>query len=211
MRSSTVCAGGRGILRPLVVFKLGGSLLDLPNIGERLSEAFELWNDSRKLLIVGGGPAVDFVRKMYEIHNFSEEDGHWLAIRALVLTSHLVTSLLPGAVVVQTLEEANVHWDQGTIVVLDTLSFLTEEEKGGKVIPHKWEFTSDSIAALVAKVTSASELVLLKSISEDGLTARKAVENGWLDSDFGKTVSNLLPVTWLNFREKKLAPMNLEY
>ncbi|MDC0274171.1 hypothetical protein OAK91_05515, partial [Planctomycetaceae bacterium] len=68
----------------LVVYKLGGSLLDLPDLGQRL---MRLWSrrpeEERRLLIVGGGKFADVVREWDARFGLGDEDAHELAVMSL--------------------------------------------------------------------------------------------------------------------------------
>ena len=77
-----------------IVVKVGGSLFDLPGLGSRLVSWLETLPHSEVLLVAGGGVAADVVRQLDRCHGLGEETSHWLALRALSLTAHLLASLL---------------------------------------------------------------------------------------------------------------------
>ena len=56
--------------KEITVFKLGGSLLDLPDLKSRLSEAIDLCNSIYPVLVVGGGPLADLVYDYQSIHKY---------------------------------------------------------------------------------------------------------------------------------------------
>lgn len=126
----------------MIVVKVGGSLYDLPDFRERLTLFLASLNDEI-LIVPGGGAAADVIREWNLVHGLGEESSHWLAVRAMDLAGHFL----------RTLTDARV---------LDVEPFLRKHDK----LPHSWNVTSDSIAALVAQVTKASCLILLKSASE---------------------------------------------
>src|SRR5271165_5143987 len=91
---------------PPVVIKVGGSLLDWPELPGRLAAFLARCRDEDPagggtfLLMAGGGPAADLIRTMDRIHGLGDARAHWLAIRAMDLTAQLLSALLPGATVV---------------------------------------------------------------------------------------------------------------
>lgn len=123
----------------MIVVKVGGSLYDLPDLGERLSRLFATLDDD-VVLVPGGGRAADLVRKWDRIHRLDAKASHWLAIHAMDLAGGLLRQLTNKK-------------------VLNVEHFLLEHD----VLPCSWEVTSDSIAALVAESFNASLFILLKS------------------------------------------------
>lgn len=129
------------------VVKVGGSLLDLPDLAMRL----QAWRPA--LFVAGGGAMADAVRRLHRIHGLPEEVSHWLALRTCTIHAHFLAHLLNLPVVSRP--------EQGP-GVLDAFAFCEADEANPEHLPHTWEATSDSLAARVAEVARA-ELVLLKS------------------------------------------------
>jgi aspartokinase-like uncharacterized kinase len=153
---------------PLGVVKVGGSLFDLPELGPRLERWLERYHTATGrgvALLPGGGAAADVVRDLDRIHRLGEERSHWLALHALTVNAHFLANLLPRAVVVRDEENLRLAGEQGQVPVLDAAAFLAADEarNRGPTLPHTWEATSDSVAARLALVLRARELVLLKS------------------------------------------------
>jgi 5-(aminomethyl)-3-furanmethanol phosphate kinase len=77
-----------------VVVKLGGSLLSQPDWPEWL----EAWLDEQppgpKLLIVGGGQAIDAMRQLDRAHRLDTPAMHWRCIRLLDATFEVAAELL---------------------------------------------------------------------------------------------------------------------
>ena len=80
------------------VIKLGGSLLDLSGLAARLGRFLKNCSAHQRLLIVGGGGVADLVRQFDTLHHLGKEHGHWLAVRAMHFNTHLVMSMVRGAV-----------------------------------------------------------------------------------------------------------------
>jgi aspartokinase-like uncharacterized kinase len=149
------------------VVKVGGSLFDLPDLGERLRHW--LAGDAipaghRILLVPGGGPTTDVIRALDRRHGLGDEKAHWLALRALTLNAHVLADLLTGVAVVGDPERIAEGGER--VCLLDAHAFAClDERRHGRRLPHTWDVTSDSVAARVAIVTGATALVLLKSMA----------------------------------------------
>jgi aspartokinase-like uncharacterized kinase len=178
----------------LIVVKVGGSLFDLPDLGRRLA----LWlPPSRDVLLVpGGGPTADAIRRLDSVHRLGQERSHWLALGALALNARFLAGLLPGAAVVE-----DPCLQEGT-AVLDALAFARADEGWPGRLPHTWDVTSDSIAARAAVVARAGELVLLKSAAlPAGVDWVEAARLGLVDPHFAATAAPLGgPVRVVDFR-----------
>jgi len=161
--SSKEFATGDAVLR---VVKVGGSLLDWPLLRELLARWLAAQPAAATVLIAGGGDLTDAVRRAQSLHGFDDETAHWLCVKALSVTARLLAQLLPNARLTGSLDELLVWACEGNApIVFDTADFLCQDEPQapGTVLPHDWTATTDSIAARIAQLTSADELVLLKS------------------------------------------------
>src|SRR5207244_5126935 len=92
-----------------------------------------------------------------------EGAAHWLAVRGLTLNAHFLQGLLPGAAVVPRPHDSAPAG--AGLSVLDPHPFLREDEGRPGCLPHRWEVTSDSIAARAAVLGRARRLILLKSVT----------------------------------------------
>lgn len=184
------------------VVKLGGSLLDLPDLPRRF-EAYRAADlPERALLVVGGGAAADIVRRVDALHGLGEERGHWLAVRAMQLNAHLLAAVLPRVRLVDEAEACSAAWARGELAMMDPLPWLEAEERAGITIPHHWQFTSDSIAAHVACRLGAKRLTLLKSTlpERDSLTVSEAVRLELVDEAFAQAARGIESVELVNLR-----------
>jgi hypothetical protein len=78
------------------------------------------------------------------------------------------------------------------------------EESEGVAIPHRWTFTSDSIAAHIAARMGAGRLTLLKSTlpqSECGPACAAGL--GLVDADFPEASAGLPSVELVNLRSTR--------
>jgi aspartokinase-like uncharacterized kinase len=192
-----------------IVIKVGGSLLEWPELPRRLTQFLEdcrvAGGSSRPniALMAGGGPAADLVRTMDRIHGLGDEQAHRLAIDALELNARILASLLPGCTVVERPDEIDRVCDRGQVAVLSPRRFL-EESDGRRTdpLPASWDITSDSIAARLAADLRASRLVLLKSASlPDGADRAEAARLGLVDPFFPSVARQLEIVVYVCLRE----------
>jgi aspartokinase-like uncharacterized kinase len=185
-----------------IVYKLGGSLLDLPRLGERLGRVVAADSDCQPLVVVGGGPIANIIRDWDAAHGLGEERAHWLALESLFVCEELVLSVTPGTRRVASRAEAEKAWAAGIVPVLSTAEFVRAEESEQSVaLPHSWDATSDSIAGWVATIWPADELILLKSTDLPvGVGIGEAAERGLVDRCFPAMSDTISKVGWLNLR-----------
>ena len=188
---------------PICVFKIGGSLLSLAEFPQRLVEVIRRRGDYRPLLVAGGGPAADIVREWDRTHSLGEEQAHWLALKSLQLNEEFLLRLLPKSVIVSTLDDAMSAWDCGSVPIMNTFEFVRNREPASRhILPHRWDVTSDSIAAWVALEFDAAELVLLKSadLSAGSSFLNNGREPHGIDAYFSELFPKLRCVSWVNLR-----------
>jgi aspartokinase-like uncharacterized kinase len=178
------------------VVKVGGSLFDMPDLAIRLREwlVAELNSGFGVLLVPGGGFTADVVRTLDRCHGLGEEKAHWLALHALSLNAHFLASLLPFG---RTIEDENYCqrvWVEGDTPILDAYAFACADEERPGHLPHSWAVTSDALAARVAIVVQASELVLLKSTTiPPGVDWIEAGRRGLVDAAFAEVLRRAPP------------------
>jgi 5-(aminomethyl)-3-furanmethanol phosphate kinase len=146
----------------LVVVKVGGSLGRmpgaLPEAGRALAEAAH----HRPLLVLpGGGVLADAVRALDRELALPATTAHWMAILAMDQYAQVIAAHTPNAAVVHDRMEIGSALGGGRIPVLAPYRWMLAAD----VLPHRWEVTSDSIAAFVAGALDAVLLVLLKPVS----------------------------------------------
>lgn len=186
--------------RDLVVIKLGGSLYDLPELGLRLQAWLTRERLSRFLIVPGGGRTADVVRQWDLDQHLGEESSHWLALRALSMNAWLLAELLPDCHVwsgpfTKLSEESNL--------ILDAWAFMKKDDGKPGAVPHCWQATSDTIAARVATVLQARELILLKSVTlSEGMTREEAVAQGIVDPLFAQCARDAsYSIRFVNLRD----------
>ena len=191
----------------VAVLKLGGSLLDLADLPDRLRAVAAMLAGDQPILICGGGVAADAVRRWHDAHGLSEEQSHWLAMDSIRLNQRLLLTLMPELELVSNRAAAESAWRRGRVPLLDLMSFVSIEETAPDVtmtLPHSWDVTSDSLAGWVAVRWPASRLVLLKSaelpIAESDWSFRAAADFGMVDAHCPTLGPDLPPTFWCDLR-----------
>ena len=191
----------------LIVLKLGGSLLNSPDLQQRVRRLLALRPSCRILIVVGGGTAADVVREWSHQHALPEESAHWIAIRSLSMTRALVKELLPEVGEVGSHDEALRCWAENPApLLLNIEAYLTQAEPVDPApLPHTWDVTSDSIAAWVASRWSADELVLVKSINlKSDLTLDQAQRDKLVDDHFPHVATKVSRILWCNLHDSEI-------
>jgi 5-(aminomethyl)-3-furanmethanol phosphate kinase len=186
----------------MIVVKVGGSLLDWPELGPRLRTWLAGCGD-RGLLIPGGGPTTDVIRALDDRHGLGEERAHWLALRALTLNAHFLAALLPAAEMVADHADMVRVWQTGRTPILDAHALLLADEGRPGALPHTWAAGSDLVALRAAALFGAARLVLLKSISvPEDLDWEERSRRGLVDGDFAARLQTMtgLDVHMVNLR-----------
>jgi aspartokinase-like uncharacterized kinase len=146
---------------PLRAVKVGGSLAGiagaLPTAGGALARAAAV---RPTVILPGGGPFADAVRAFDRAHGLSEDAAHWMAILAMDQYAHALADHVPGSRLVESLPAIRIALEDGAVPILAPARWLRRVDD----LPHSWEVTSDSIAAYIATLIGADELVLLKAV-----------------------------------------------
>ncbi len=142
------------------VVKLGGSLLADASLPSLLRSLGELGRSRRLLVVPGGGPFADAVRRACALRDPGPSAAHWMAILAMDQHAHLLASEMPGGRLVDQAPAALAAAAAGEVAVLAPYTWLRMLDP----LPHGWHVTSDSIAAWVAQQVEARRLVLLKAV-----------------------------------------------
>jgi aspartokinase-like uncharacterized kinase len=173
------------------VVKLGGSLLDLPELAGRLRGWIAEQPPARNLIIVGGGQFAEALRALDRVHHLGDEACHGLAVGAMSLTARLLHAVVP--------DWPLITWPgelarAGPPAIFDVADFLAADERSTDrpPLPHSWDVTSDSIAARVAWRVAATELVLLKSsLPPENSDTAAAASPGYVDAHFPQAAAGL--------------------
>jgi 5-(aminomethyl)-3-furanmethanol phosphate kinase len=198
------------------VLKLGGSLLDAPNLRERFDQMLAEIAPKLNLVIVGGGEWVEEVRRLDRIHGLEPAWVHELCIDLMQHTAALAQQILNvGPLVTQSCElddlvrtsTERISCDEAVVVAGASIVAPTAYRSTIRgLLPHSWEVTSDSIAACLAQSLGGCELILLKSADGpdvDGAPQGKFSAwsaQGLVDPYFAKAARGLTDVSISNLR-----------
>ena len=188
----------------LRIVKVGGSLFEFDRLADALKDWLERQPPAVTVLLAGGGPLVNFLRRADERLKLGDEAAHWLSIDAMDLTARILARLLPDASLVD--DFASIERGRSIVspqIVFVASTFLRKEEPHlpGTTLPHDWTVTSDSIAARLAETLQADELNLLKS--KDPMCEKTSVDwaaGGLVDEHFPLAAAKLPVVRWVNLR-----------
>jgi aspartokinase-like uncharacterized kinase len=199
---------------PLTVLKVGGSLFDVPDLEIRLRRWRNSLASQQVILVPGGAKLVRTLRSAQAKFGFDHETAHWLAVRALkrnaIYLSGLLSSDDAGVEIVETVQSP---MGSNNCVVLDCYAFLLMDEGKPGCLPHSWSVSSDSIAARVALVGNAAELILLKSVDIPiNLGWEKPATECFVDSYFPVIAEQIrqenptMRIRTINFRARPWSP-----
>lgn len=134
------------------------------------------------VIVPGGGGFADQVRESQQRWAIDDATAHRMAVLAMEQTAHLICSMSPGLIPtpfpIRTdsaapfcqvwLPARELLWDSG--------------------VPHNWDVTSDSLAAVLAHRIRATGLILVKAASIGGRSTQvdKLQEDGILDRGFAE-------------------------
>ncbi len=145
----------------LTVVKVGGGLAAQPDALRRVARTIAGVASRRPLVVIpGGGPFADAVRAFDATHALSPSAAHWMAIVAMDQYAFALADVIPGARLVEDGAGVQAALGAGTIPVLAPARWLRAADE----LPHSWEVTSDSLAAYLATLLGAEEIVLVKPV-----------------------------------------------
>ncbi len=169
------------------VIKLGGSLLQRPNLRQVIFDWLEKEPPATNFVIVGGGGIIDAVRDFDSVHTPDQELIHWLCVDLLSATQSLVASVFPEWVNItdrSTLLAFTARRQEQKTAIIAVKTFYSADQDHG--LSRDWNTTTDSIAAALAVHVDADELVLFKSCEITHNDTKRMIKEGILDPTFEK-------------------------
>lgn len=149
----------------IALFKIGGKILeDFENLNSTISQLMQLYNEhllQKIILIPGGGSFANFIRKIYNELNFTEETAHWMGIISMNYNGLELSKKFPNIQVVENFER--LKESKKIFSIFLPYDFIKETDK----LPHTWDVTSDSISIFIAKELGLNECYFIKDV--DGI------------------------------------------
>ncbi|MEM7479301.1 MAG: hypothetical protein AAF483_30320 [Planctomycetota bacterium] len=196
------------------VVKVGGSLLDLPDLASRIDQWLESQPPLDNYFIVGGGEMVEAVRVLDRIHSLDEEFAHWFCVDLLNGSSKIMHQICPKMDLIKSEEFlGSIFERRGTVpdakgtktFLVQPSAFYRNRNSQNCGLPSSWATTTDSIAALLCNRLNAQELVLLKSQKppETQAELENLAASGYVDASFPLAAMDL-NVRFVNLRSVDL-------
>ncbi len=193
------------------IIKLGGSLLTLPDVPERLLALIDRLRLPHLVVLPGGGEAAELVRTWDRRYALTDNAAHCLAIEAMSLNAELLAKLNDRFVLIGSLLEWKAFRQRATsdVGILNAVQLLRELEQTHSSLPMSWDVTSDSIAAWIAAHCDLRSMLLLKStdlpadLVEDNNRASIADQlalRGLVDAHFPALAAHVPQLNWCNLR-----------
>lgn len=189
----------------LRVVKVGGSLLDWPLLPKALTRWLAEQSAGTSVLICGGGKLVDQMRERFRLVGGSDEAADRSAIRFMCRNVWSLARHLGRLKVISDYDDLSTKIKRRRsrqILVFDaeTLLGAREAKLNARDLPRDWTVTSDSIAAWLAELLEADELVLLKSASRPAGGFKELAAAGYVDDFFPQAAERLNAVRFVNLR-----------
>jgi len=154
----------------LTVVKVGGGLTAIAGALDAVATALAAAARRQRLLVVpGGGPFADSVRRFADSAPLSDAAAHWMALLAMDQYGHVLAERIPAPLVEEPGAIAGTVGSAG-VAVLAPSRWM----RAADVLPHSWGATSDSVAAFVAGALDAERLVLVKPV--DGAPGQRLTD-----------------------------------
>jgi probable H4MPT-linked C1 transfer pathway protein len=143
----------------VLVIKIGGGLLEhVDHFARVVAAVADVSRTIPVVVVPGGGPFADAVRRVDERLTLGDEEAHWMAVLGMDQYAHLLAARMEAGVVISTRAELEAAHHSRRVPVLAPSVWL----KAADPLPHSWDVTSDSIAAWVAAELGAAHLLLIK-------------------------------------------------
>jgi aspartokinase-like uncharacterized kinase len=187
------------------VVKVGGSLFDLPDLGERLREWLATQRPAHNVLIAGGGPLVEQIRAWHADEPIEDAAAHWMCVDLLTVTAHMLHAWMPEIPLVEDDCLLCQRIGEPGATIFGPAPWMRHSEPGlpGTWLPSNWDTTSDSIAGRLAAALLADEFVLMKSALPRRKTSRELsalAAVGYIDSVLAQMAPELPPTRLVNLR-----------
>jgi aspartokinase-like uncharacterized kinase len=165
----------------MIVVKLGGSLAESDALIKCLNSVEQNYQCGTVVIVPGGGAFADQVRLAQQHWQFDDQTAHRMAILAMQQMALLFKGLKSHFAIAGTLTDIHKQLNQQKTVIWSP--DIIELDNAG--IQATWDITSDSLAAWLAGMLSARELILVKSaISDTDLSLQELAGLNIVDKTF---------------------------
>jgi aspartokinase-like uncharacterized kinase len=163
------------------VVKLGGSLIFSPELSPWIS-ALTVPGNAPLVVVPGGGPFADEVRRVQQARRFDDATAHRMAVLATEQYGLLLCAFSDRLVPAATASEIRAAQRAGHVPIW-MAGAMTRDATD---IEACWDVSSDSLAAWLAVKLAASALILIKSAQppERAITAGELSRSGLVDPVF---------------------------
>ena len=187
------------------VVKVGGSLFDLPDLGERLRQWLADQPPAHNVLLAGGGPLVEQIRTWHTEEPIEDAAAHWMCVDLLTVTAHMLHAWMPEIPLVEDDCLLCQRVGEPGATIFGPAPWMRHSEPGlpGTWLPSSWDTTSDSIAGRLAAALVADEFVLMKSALPRRRTSRELsalAAAGYIDAVLAQMAPELPPTRLVNLR-----------
>ena len=190
-----------------VVVKLGGSLLTKGREFVRFLCDYAKKRELSLVIVPGGGPFAEAVKKLSEQMHISDDAAHWMAVLAMHQYGLFLADGQPGIPVVERLDGID---NVGPICMLLPYKIL----KADDALPHTWDVTSDTIAAFIAYKLDEKSFIKVTDVDgmldENGLVINEIQSKELIGKDYRSCIDAELP-RFLLQRKMSCAIVNGHY
>ena len=141
--------------------KIGGSLYDSKHLTSWL-DAISQYSNTKIIIIPGGGPFADQVRRADEKFHLNQIHSHNMAVMAMQQYSQMLASLCPVMLLANSTEKIQQAWCETNAVIWEPYEMVRDQCS----LPRSWNITSDSLAVWLASILEINNLLLVKSSIE---------------------------------------------
>jgi aspartokinase-like uncharacterized kinase len=170
------------------VIKVGGSCLSDPDFAAKLSSMVKPppadQRPAQNFCVVGGGEAIEAMRRLDRLHGLDAAAMHWRCVRLLRASLEIAAELVPQWPVIAepaALERLIAASPRPGCWWIAVDSFYRPETSVQSGLPEHWDTTTDAIAAYLARRTAADQLVLIKSCRVPTQEPRELARRGVVD------------------------------
>lgn len=181
--------------------KIGGSLYDSPYLVEWLN-VIDQYSSTKIVIIPGGGPFANQVRRADEKYHLSPIHSHNMAVMAMQQYGTILASLCPNMKPANALNKIHEVWENSKVAIWEPYRMVSEECELDKT----WDVTSDSLSVWLSSKLNLKKLLLIKSsdyvLEEKNITVLS--NKNCIDSNFqplandAKICAHVLHKTELN-------------